>query len=262
MRKILTLAFIAVLSLQVATAVAQDADTSTVKSSDLSLSLEIKSRHAWRGGLTTRSWNMQPTIEYSGIKNLTLGAWGCYTVNNEYAEVDLYASYSLGNFNLTLYDYFCPTPTEDGDNHHFFNFDRKVSGHTFDACLSYSFSNIPLTLTASTAFFGDGRSYTIEIPSTNPNADPEEIKYRGYSRYSTYLEANYTQTLKSGQRISYFIGGTTHDGMYYSTANIVNLGFKVEQDIMIGSYALPVNGSIVVNPARGNIYFIVGVCPF
>lgn len=244
MRKILTLAFIAVLSLQVATAVAQDADTSTVKSSDLSLSLEIKSRHAWRGGLTTRSWNMQPTIEYSGIKNLTLGAWGCYTVNNEYAEVDLYASYSLGNFNITLYDYFNPMPTEDSKNHHFFNFDKNVTGHLIDATVDYTFSSIPLKLMASTIVYGC------------------DLNNSGKNNYSTYFEASYEHKFSSGQTISYFVGGTPHKSMYYNNANVVNLGFKLSQDVMIGSYALPVNGSIVVNPARGNIYFIVGVCPF
>lgn len=244
MKSILTYAFIAVLSLQVAAAAAQDADTSAVKSSDLSLSLEIKSRHAWRGGLTTRSWNMQPTIEYSGIKNLTLGAWGCYTVNNEYAEVDLYASYSLGNFNITLYDYFNPMPNEDGKNHHFFNFDENVTGHLIDATIDYSFGCIPLKLMASTIVYGC------------------DLNSSGKNNYSTYFEASYDQTLSSGQTISYFVGGTPHKSMYYNNANVVNLGFKVSQDIKIGSYALPVNGSIVVNPARGNVYFIVGVCPF
>jgi hypothetical protein len=244
MRSILTYAIFTVLSLQAVAASAESVDSTKAQTSDLSLSLEIKSRHVWRGGLTTRSWNMQPTLEYSGIKNLTLGAWGCYTVNNEYAEVDLYAGYSIGNFNLTLYDYFNPMPSEDGDNHHFFNFDRKVTGHQIDATIGYSFGSIPLKLMASTIVYG------------------ADLNDNEHNRYSTYLEASYEQTLSSGQTISYFVGGTPYKSMYYNSANVVNLGFKVSQDVKIGSYSLPVNGSIIVNPARGNLYLIVGICPF
>ena len=59
MKGIKVLALFAALSAQVAVAnPAEEADTSKAQSKDLSLSLEIKSRHAWRGGLTTRSWNM------------------------------------------------------------------------------------------------------------------------------------------------------------------------------------------------------------
>jgi len=245
MKGIKVLALFAALSAQVAVAnPAEEADTSKAQSKDLSLSLEIKSRHAWRGGLTTRSWNMQPTIEYSGIKNLTLGAWGCYTINNEYAEVDLYASYSLGNFGITLYDYFNPMPSENGANHHFFNFDKNVTGHLIDATIDYTFGSIPLKLMASTIVYG------------------ADLNDSGSNKYSTYFEASYEHTLSSGQTISYFVGGTPHKSMYYNNANVVNLGFKVSQDVKISSYTLPVNGSIVVNPARGNIYFIVGICPF
>ena len=244
MKSILTYAIFTVLSLQAVAASAESTDSTAAQPSNLSLSLEIKSRHSWRGGLTTRSWNMQPTIEYSGIKNLTLGAWGCYTINNEYAEVDLYAAYGLGPFCVTVYDYFNPTPTEDGQNHHFFNFDKKVTGHLIDATIDYTFSSIPLKLMASTIVYG---------ADLNDNEN---------NRYSTYLEASYEHTLSSGQTISYFVGGTPHKSMYYDNANVVNVGMKVSQDVKIGSYTLPVNGSIIVNPARGNIYFIVGVCPF
>lgn len=241
MKKLLIYSFLLLLSLQAA---AEVADSSKVQTSPLSLSLELKSRHAWRGGLTTRSWNVQPTLEYDALENLTLGAWGCYTTTNEYAEVDLYVAYSAGPVCITLYDYFTPIPNENAPNHHFFNFDKRSTGHQVDATIDYSFESIPLKLTASTIVYG------------------ADLNQNGSNQYSTYFEASYLQNLKSGQSVSYFIGGTPHKSMYYNSANIVNLGVKVSQDIMISSYKLPVSGSIIVNPARGNIYFIIGVCPF
>jgi hypothetical protein len=244
MRKVLTIALLASPLMSALPALAESADSSTVQSSNLSLSLEVKSRYAWRGSLATRSWNMQPTLEYSGIKNLTLGAWGCYTVSNEYAEVDLYAAYSVGPVRLSVYDYFNPMPNEGAQNHHFFNFDKKVTGHLIDATIDYSFGSLPLKLMASTIVYG------------------ADLNDSGSNRYSTYLEATYSHTLNSGQTIDYFVGGTPFKGLYYSNANVVNLGVKVSQKLKIGSYTLPVNGSIIVNPARGNIYFIVGFCPF
>lgn len=227
-----------------AVAAEQATDTTKTTNSDLSYSLEIKSRQSWRGGLTTSNMNVQPTIEYAGIKNLTLGAWGCYAVNNNYAEVDLYANYSIGNFGISLYDYFNPVPSEDAKHHHFFNFDKKETGHLIDFVVDYTFSSVPIKLLASSIIYGG------DINENNNN------------RYSTYFEASYSHTLKSGQHLCYFVGGTPHESMYYKEANIVNVGFKLTQDVKLGGYNLPVSGSIVVNPARGNIYFIAGICLF
>jgi len=241
MKNLLIYSFLLLLSLQAA---AEVADTSKVEPSPLTLSLELKSRHSWRGGLSTRSWNVQPTLEYAVLKNITLGAWGCYTTTNDYSEIDLYATYTAGPVCVTLYDYFNPTPNENAPNHHFFNFDKESTGHQIDATIDYSFESVPLKLMASTIVYG------------------ADLNQNGSNRYSTYFEASYLQKLKSGQTVSYFIGGTPHESMYYSNANIVNLGLKVSQDIMISRYKLPVSGSIIVNPARGNIYFIVSIRPF
>ena len=207
--------------------------------------MELKSRHTWRGGLTTRSWNVQPTIEYKPIQQLTLGAWGCYAVDNDYAEVDLYISYSVGQLAITVYDYFNPIPSENARNHHFFDFDKKTTGHQVDVAAKYTLSSIPLTLMASTIVYGC---------DLNENAN---------NRFSTYLEAAYEHTIKSGQHLKYFIGGTTHEGMYYGNANIVNVGLSVTQPIRLSSvYEVPVTGSLIVNPARGNIYLVIGATLF
>lgn len=219
-------------------------DSSSSSESKVMLSLDLKSRHSWRGSLTTSSWNMQPTLEFYGLKNMTIGAWGCYTPNGEYAEVDLYASYSTSHLKISVLDYFSPVPNEQAPNHHLFDFDKKTTGHLVDAVICYTFSRIPVSLTASTILFGN------------------DLNRSGYNRYSTYFEASYSYHISERQKLLLFIGGTPHSSMYYSSANVVNAGLKLTHVADIGSYKLPTSGSIIINPARGNIYFIIGITPF
>ena len=100
------------------------------KEPSLTLSADIKSRHTWRGNLTCTALNIQPTLDLK-ISKITLGAWGCYTADNSYAEVDLYAIYHMGPLSFSLLDYY--SPNEAVKQNDFFQFDRKTTRHIVDA---------------------------------------------------------------------------------------------------------------------------------
>lgn len=205
-----------------------------------SLSGDIKSRHTWRGGLTCSAWNVQPTLNMN-IKNLTLGAWGCYTVDNSYSEIDLYASYKLGNFSATLLDYY--NPIEGVKKNDFFNYNADTTRHLVDVNVKFhGTTNFPVYIMASTMIYGVDKK-----PNTTQN------------RYSTYFEAGYTLNLNADQRVDFFMGGTPHKSYYANKAAIVNVGMTVHQNInVLGQYKLPLYISMIVNPTYENIYFVIG----
>jgi len=206
-----------------------------------SLSGDIKSRHTWRGGLTCSAWNIQPTLNMN-LKNLTLGAWGCYTVDNSYSEIDLYASYKLGNFSATLLDYY--NPIEGVKKNDFFNYNADTTRHLVDVNVKFhGTTDFPVYIMASTLVYGVDKK-----PNSNAN------------RYSTYVEAGYTLSLKADQRVDFFLGGTPHKSYYANEPAIVNVGMTVHNNVnVLSQKKLPLYISMIVNPRYQNIYFILGM---
>ncbi|SDC82655.1 hypothetical protein [Williamwhitmania taraxaci] len=207
----------------------------------LSLSGDIKSRHTWRGGLTCSAMNLQPTLNLR-VKNFTLGAWGCYTVDNSYAEIDLYATYKLGNFSASLLDYY--NPIEGVKKNDVFDYNQDSTRHLIDVNVKFhGTTDFPVYLLASTLIYGADKK-----PDSNSN------------RYSTYFEAGYTCHLRANQQVDIFLGGTPHKSYYATEAAIVNIGMTARQNIQVfGQYNLPLYISMIVNPKYENIYFILGI---
>lgn len=200
----------------------------------------FQSRHIWRGTLTCDAWNVQPTLSYSR-KNFLIGAWAAYTINNSYAEVDLYCSYSFKNFSITLLDYFCPN--EDRRFNRFFDLNQTTTQHTLDVVFSFNGTErFPLQLTISTLVYGDDLN-----PLTSENY------------FSTYIEANYTWLNSSSKRFDTFLGITPREGYYASDLNIVNCGLSFSRTIISNRiFNLPIFGKLILNPYTENLFFVFG----
>lgn len=210
------------------------------QTSPLSAYVDLKSRHTWRGKLTVKGFSVQPNLVFQK-NNFTLGAWGCYALDDSYAEVDLYASYKVKFIQFSVADYFCPN--EGLKFNKFFNWDKKTSPHTVDVEVKFTGTkSIPVYLLASTMVFG------------NRDIDGDE-------QYSTYLEAGYTLNLSDyNQKIDFFIGATPFDNSYGEGFNVVNMGMKVTREFTISEkFSLPVYSKMVVNPQTENIYLVFGV---
>ena len=207
----------------------------------LSLSGDIKSRHTWRGGLTCSAMNIQPTLELN-LKNLTLGAWGCYTVNNSYSEIDLYATYKLGNLSASVLDYY--NPIEGARKNDLFEYGKDSTRHLIDVNLKFhGTQDFPVYLMASTLVYG-----------------PDKKENSSSNRYSTYFETGYTLKLKGNQEVDFFLGGTPHKSCYANEAAIVNVGMTARQSVkVLNQYNLPFYISLIVNPKYEKIFFVLGV---
>lgn len=205
------------------------------------LSATILARHVWRGSLTCDAWNMQPSFNVSK-RNFLVGAWAAYTVDNSYAEVDIYASYSLGSFTFSVLDYFCPNETLRFNR--FFDLDQSTTQHTLDATLSFDGTEkLPITLMVSTLLWGD---------DLNPN--------NGRNYYSTYIEAGYTWERTAYQHFDFSVGHTPYRGYYANTFSVVSVGAGVTQTIKISeSFSLPIFGKLILNPYTENLFFVFGL---
>jgi hypothetical protein len=201
----------------------------------------FQTRHIWRGSLTCDTWNIQPSFNISR-KNFLIGTWAAYTVDNSYSEVDLYVSYTLGNFTVALLDYFCPNSSMQFNR--LFDFNQRTTQHTLDVNLSFNgTSKIPIQIMASTLIYGDDLN-----PVTNKNY------------FSSYIEANYTWTRTLQQQFEFFVGITPFEGYYAKSFKVVNTGFCVNQTILISeSLKIPTFCKFLINPYAESAYLVFGL---
>ncbi|MCF7804057.1 MAG: hypothetical protein K9N46_11975 [Candidatus Marinimicrobia bacterium] len=122
-------------------------------SAQLDLGADVVSRYVWRGVDFGSSAAVQPWIGYAA-GNLEVGAWSSWSLSSPGAnENDLYASYRVGDFGVTLTDYFFPAlPGADG-TYGFFEFDPDATGHIVEVLGSGAFGDFGVA--AGVNVFGD-----------------------------------------------------------------------------------------------------------
>ena len=104
------------------------------------VSCDIYNRYIWRGADFGNNPSIQPGITYTA-GSLTLGAWSAWQFGGEGSENDLYASYSIGDYSITITDYYFPGASPGGD----FNKTASDTGaHNIELSLGGSFNGIGL----------------------------------------------------------------------------------------------------------------------
>ncbi len=183
--------------------------------------VDLYSSYIWRGSKYGSGPALQPSVEFSA-GSFALGAWGSYCISdNEAAEADLYASYSLElsekfSLNFTLTDYYFPTADTkwlDGDS------------HSFEPMVSMGIGKVSLLgaymTHAEDVYFEAG----LELGSVNIFAGAGDGQY-------------------------------TSDGKF----SVCNLGVSTSKEIKItDSFSLPVSGSVVLNPSTEQFHIAVGI---
>lgn len=204
-------------------------------------SANFQSRHIWRGTLTCDSWNIQPTINVSN-KNFLMGAWAAYTLNNSYAEVDLYIAYTIKNFTVALLNYFCPDETQVFNR--LFDFNQSTTQHTLDLTMSYEGpKKFPIRFMASTLIWGD---------DLNPS--------NGDNYFSSYIESGFYWNRNQNQEFDFHLGVSPFKGYYANSFNVVSIGSSITQNINITKeFSMPIFGKLIVNPHTENIFFVFGL---
>lgn len=237
MKKLFYLAtLLSVVSLN--TVIAQEETTS----SEFSVSADLFNRYVWRGLDYGSAPSIQPTFEYAHKSGFTAGCWGAFSVTGSYNEVDLYMSYSLGNFDILITDYFFPVSgIPSARSQQYLNYNNETTGHGFEGAIKWNGTDkFPLTILAGTFLYG-----------ADKNID-------GDQNYSTYIEALYEFDTKAG-RIDAFMGFTPAEGLYGNTLGVVNMGLTTYRDLKITEhFTLPLQASFIVNPQISNVYLLLG----
>lgn len=209
------------------------------KKYEFNLTTDVVSTYIWRGMVADPSPNFQPSMVFT-YKNLTLGAWGSTNFTGTYKEVDLYVTYTLGRFSLTLNDY-CWDPNISQTP--YFEYANDKTGHIGEGSLLYTGEGkFPIKATIATMFYG---------------ADKKVDGSKLVNQYSTYFELSYPFTL-GGRELELFAGGTPQEGFYGNTAGITNLMLTAKRNIKITDhFTLPVKGGLVFNPQSSDAFFVL-----
>ncbi|MDE5417802.1 hypothetical protein L3049_07255 [Labilibaculum sp. DW002] len=203
-------------------------------------SIDLVSRHLWRGFNSGTAPTIEPTIELQ-TGRFTVGVWGSYALDESYQEVDFYVSYNTPLFQFSLYDFYCPNV--DFENSDFFDFDSDKSVHFFDAVAKYKgCEKFPISIMTSVLFYGEF--------DRDANND---------QRYSTYVELGYSNFI-GGKKFAYALGFTPFDGMYDDKINLVNASITTYDEIKLSdSFSLPVRGGLTLNPVSERLFLTFAV---
>lgn len=220
--------------------------------SKLNLGAEFSNIHVWRGQISVDSECIKPSIEYNK-SNFTIGAWGLYTTDNSYAEIDLYLAYKMGNWSFMAYDFYMPSKAK-----RFFDYSKESNIHMFDFTATYKISDkFPLSAMLAATY-----------SKKENNMNKEEIAKMGeLSALSTYLELSYPTKLGNTD-IKYLLAvapgnsrysryfdeeGNKHysDGAIYLT----NIGLDIAHKIKItDTFSLPISAVLTFNPHQEKMY--------
>ncbi len=106
-----------------------------------SVSCDIYSQYIWRGTQFGTGPSIQPGISYT-TGPFTLGAWAAWQHGGDGSENDLFATYNVGDYSLTITDYYFPGAPPKGD---FTEFASDTGAHNVEVSFGGSFSGIGLT---------------------------------------------------------------------------------------------------------------------
>lgn len=230
--KYLLIVFLLVLSLQ---------GLSQTKGKTVEAELLIHSRHLWRGMQFGQTATAEPSVTFRNGR-FALNLWAAKTLDDSYAEIDLIPSFQLGNYEITVFDYYNPVPGEDN---RFFTLKEGRNRHSTELAVTHhAHRKFPVKMMVATFFFGD----------KNPDT--------GHPFYSTYAEMS--SPLKwAGIQWEPILGLTPHRGYYADGFEVVNTSMLIGKRFRLGGQmSLPVRFSVVHNPFRGKTFVALaaGIC--
>jgi len=218
---------------------------------EFSVGADFVSSYVWRG-MYLSGTSIQPDMSFS-VGGFSIGAWGSVDIAGFgwYKEVDLYASYSFGNFTAGLFNYWVSSE----DEYNYFDFSEDTF-HQLEANLSYSFDPFPLTL-----------GWNTMIAGFDHYLDDSGNKKRAFS---TYLEATYAFSVKevnleAALGVSPWKSSTLYTSDFWRNNRtegpaLVNISLTASKEIKItDKYSLGIFGQLAFNPAKEDAFFVFGI---
>ncbi len=204
---------------------------------EVSVSADFVNQYIWRGQ-DLGDISVQPTLAVA-YKGLSITAWGSVGLsdNEDTKEFDLTLSYSLGNFNIGITDYWFNTP-----NDRYFSYAAHKTSHVFEANIGYDFGLCALQW--YTNFAGN-----------------DGVNKSGDRAYSSYVELSAPFKL-GGADWTAAVGAVPYATSFYGEAGgfaVTNVSLKASKDINITkTFSVPVFAGIYANPSTEKAYLAFG----
>ena len=204
---------------------------------EVSVSADFVNQYIWRGQ-DLGDISVQPTLGVA-YKGLSITAWGSVGLsdNEDTKEFDLTLSYSLGNFNIGITDYWFNTP-----NDRYFSYAAHKTSHVFEANIGYDFGLCALQW--YTNFAGN-----------------DGVNKSGDRAYSSYVELSAPFKLV-GADWTAAVGAVPYATSFYGEAGgfaVTNVSLKASKDINITkTFSVPVFAGIYANPSTEKAYLAFG----
>ena len=204
---------------------------------EVSVSADFVNQYIWRGQ-DLGDISVQPTLGVA-YKGLSITAWGSVGLsdNEDTKEFDLTLSYSLGNFNIGITDYWFNTP-----NDRYFSYAAHKTSHVFEANIGYDFGLCALQW--YTNFAGN-----------------DGVNRSGDRAYSSYVELSAPFKL-GGADWTAAVGAVPYATSFYGEAGgfaVTNVSLKASKDINITkTFSVPVFAGIYANPSTEKAYLAFG----
>lgn len=204
-----------------------------------SVGVDVVSSYVWRGvpqdpTAPKGSPNIQPYLSYK-LGDLTLGTWGSGSFTGSVKEVDLYASYAIGNqVTVTVTDY------NWNFTRNYFDYGQGTD-HAFEAALAVSdIASLPLSASLNAFFAGADKLGN------------------GDQAYSTYLELGYSLS----DQVNVIAGASLNESPIYGTTGfgVTNVALKISKSLAFtDQFSLPVYGLLGFNPSGKHAYLVAGL---
>lgn len=206
---------------------------------DSDITLDFRTMHIWRGSATSYTPTFEPSFEITR-NNYTTGIWFAQSIDGNYTELDLYFTYNVKNFSITIYDYYCPPSIETSKE--ITNYDKYTTKHTIELNAAFNGTQqFPVKLLVATMVYGD------DINSENNK-----------NYYSTYVELGYS-TVIDENTLDIFVGFNSFESYYGDNFGIVNAGLTTSRNLKIyKSFEMPVQASIITNPMANSLFLNFG----
>lgn len=198
------------------------------------VNMDVKNMHYWRGLRVSDGFVTAPIVGYYN-SGFAAFAWGGLSVDGRYKEVSKIVSYSSGGFSIILLDIFNFSGNPDAG---YFNFNSDETNHITDLAVMYDFTeSFPLRLMFASVIYGNDRDSS------------------GDNRYSSYLEAGLpfvreSYVVQPYAALGFAFNSADDNSIYGSKAfDLVNIGLRVSRPVELGSYTMPVTGTLGYNPS-------------
>lgn len=214
----------AVMVLMVLTTVTSVNAQDDQKESNFSVGADVYTSYIWRGTRYGQGPSLQPSVKFSK-GGFTIGVWGSFDVNG-YSETDPYLSFALPfGLSLGLTDYYYPGLP-------LFDVSKADGSHALELNAGYAIGGV--SLSGNYIFNESGGA--------------------GSAGSDLYFQAGY-----SFSNVNLFVGAGngwhTSDGEFA----LCNVGIGATKEIKLtDSFSIPVNGQVIMNPEREQLYVVVG----